>query len=650
MSISICFKCGGEKAGPYDACPACREAPVFDHDRVVSLVLSSRRSTRPQLETYAGDIRRYGRPIIDAEVLQEADEEWQRSKKQIREAKRALELIPSSGGRPESGTKIRDDAPAQTRIEQNAFALLGATTRDPRRRIVELAEEKSLTLDSSLCLKARADLLAPRTRLGIEMSWMPGVAPQRASTLLALLRVDLDKIINTVLPPLARANLLAAAFELLDPEMDEVAWLDWMMSLAETLDEIELESVLRDINEDRAVAGIPEVKQLDMVEEEMLGRRQHYKTVIKAALDMLPSENLVELLTNLVKTTTNDGKSHAPLFVDEILDIYQAEADVHLQEGAERITRFIDETKSAASKGAGAVKPYMGRLEGMLRAWNNLAKPIQVSLKARGQDHMPSRNLAYQVRSLGIELFNEHDLVDLVRDFTGRLRDIFADLPEVKQKLQEDSHAIQDVVKGREERKKESEEFAREISYEAEVGIIFKDMLKISPAGLQWKEEKYPLEKVTRVRWGGVNQSGSVTYTIAFGDDGSESRIQLSRTSTYQNFTERLWKAVCSRLVYEMLVGLKAGRQFSFGDGTVDDEGVHLTKHKFLGSERIYVKWGDTHIWSHDGSFYIGAKADKKAYASMSYMETENAHICEAVIRTAFKQGAIPLSNLLRKN
>jgi hypothetical protein len=42
---------------------------------------------------------------------------------------------------------------------------LGVTTRDDRRRIVELAEEKSLELDHEVCQKARSDLTNPRTRL-----------------------------------------------------------------------------------------------------------------------------------------------------------------------------------------------------------------------------------------------------------------------------------------------------------------------------------------------------------------------------------------------------------------------------------------------------------------------------------------------------
>jgi hypothetical protein len=57
---------------------------------------------------------------------------------------------------------------------------LGVTTRDNRRRIVELAEEKSLELDHDVCQKARSDLTNPRTRLSVEIAWLPGVSPRKA--------------------------------------------------------------------------------------------------------------------------------------------------------------------------------------------------------------------------------------------------------------------------------------------------------------------------------------------------------------------------------------------------------------------------------------------------------------------------------------
>src|SRR5215471_7823294 len=98
-----------------------------------------------------------------------------------------------------------------TALHGNAFWLLGATTRDDRRRIVELAEEKSLALDSETCAKARSDLINPRIRLSTEISWLPGVSPKRASELVCLLQEEPEAIKEQGnIPPLTLANLMAA--------------------------------------------------------------------------------------------------------------------------------------------------------------------------------------------------------------------------------------------------------------------------------------------------------------------------------------------------------------------------------------------------------------------------------------------------------
>ena len=89
----------------------------------------------------------------------------------------------------------------------------------------------------------------------------------------------------------------------------------------------------------------------------------------------------------------------------------------------------------------------------------------------------------------------------------------------------------------------------------------------------------------------------------------------------------------------DMLNSLKAGQELRVGDAAIRDDSIVLVKHKFLGSnELVRVPWSQTHIWSADGSFYIGAKDDKKTYAGMSYINTANAHVVEQIIRVAFKK------------
>ncbi|KIF82750.1 hypothetical protein [Noviherbaspirillum autotrophicum] len=171
-----------------------------------------------------------------------------------------------------------------TPLHQSAFAVLSVTIRDNRKRIVELAEEKSLELDSDVCQKARSDLTNPRTRLSAEIAWLPGVSPRKASQLVeSLLQNPMGVRQESGLPTLAHLNLLAAAFEAVDEDYDAVDLTSFIQDVAYLADDLVPEDVLRDINEDRAVSGFPEVRALDQIEAELAERMRYYRSAIKDA-------------------------------------------------------------------------------------------------------------------------------------------------------------------------------------------------------------------------------------------------------------------------------------------------------------------------------------------------------------------------------
>lgn len=338
----------------------------------------------------------------------------------------------------------------KTFLHNNPFYLLGATTRDDRHHIVELSEEKSLILDSQVCTKARADLTHPRNRLTSEIAWLPGLAPRRAQELLSVLQQNIDSLKGqTNLPFLANANLLAAAFELFDPEMDASDWTDWIWDFAQAVDLIDPEDVMRDINEDRAISGFPEVQTLDAIETELTERRRYYKRAIKEALNKLSPMQIAHVLTMVVDTSTNSGEDHAPLLVDDLIDSYEVDTQSYLQKEADNIKKLINAARSAAERGEQAVKPLIDRLDEVLRKWDLVVEPIHLSMKARGINHEISHELAREVRSLGVDLFNEHDMINQAQRLNVLLQEIFEELPEVVEKLSEDATTLENIAKSK---------------------------------------------------------------------------------------------------------------------------------------------------------------------------------------------------------
>lgn len=543
-----------------------------------------------------------------------------------------------------------------TALHQTPFAILGVTTRDDRRRIVELAEEKSLELDHDVCQKARSDLTNPRTRLSAEIAWLPGVSPRKASQLVEGLLHDAMAVREeSGLPTLAHLNLLAAAFEAVDSEHDAEDLASFIQEVAYLVDEIDPEDVLRDINEDRAVSGFPEVRALDQIEAELAERKRYYRSAIKDALDRLPPTTLVQVMTDTVEGVTLGGEDHAPELIDDLVDSYEVETQGFLQKEAENVHKLIKAARDSANSGEAAVKPYVDKLDAVARNWDKVAQPIQLSAKARGIDHEASRDLAYEIRSLAIDLFNTHDMLTQSQRLTGLLQELFAELPEVSERVEQDADALADIFHERKQAVARRDEWAREITYRAEIGVMFKDTLSISPDGISWKGQSFSLDSITRVRWGGVRHSVNgvptgTTYTIAFGDKRSEAVVELKKEDIYSKFIDKLWRAVCVRLLGEMLEALKDGRDLYFGDALLHDDGITLVKHKFLGTnERVRCTWGKVQIWNADGSFCIGSKDDKKTNVGISYIHVANTHILEQLIRMAFKKpGLRRLSELLQ--
>lgn len=673
MSMAICFKCGSAKSGALIACRSCNAAPRTNSEYAVSLALSDHLSSKDQLAQYSHELRKGNKLSVPREALAQA-----------LDALKDPQLLTMLGAQPATSapapsssavTRQPPSAPSaapqrttppppsikperrltKTALHQSPFAVLGVTTRDDRRRIVELAEEKSLELDHEVCQKARSDLTNPRSRLSVEMAWLPGVSPRKASQLVDRLSHDPMAIREeSGLPKLAHLNLLAAAFESVDGEHDADDLAGFIMETAYLAEELSPEDVLRDINEDRAVSGFPEVRALDQIEAELTERKRYYRGAIKDALDRQPPMTLIQVMTETVDGVTSGGEDHAPGLIDDLVDSYEVETQGILQKEAENVHKLIKVAREHAGSGEAAVKPYVDKLDAVARNWDKIAQPIQLSSKARGIDHEASRDLAYEIRSLAIDLFNKHDMLAQSQRLTGLIQELFSEIPEVADRVEEDADALADIFQQRKQSTARRDEWAREITYRAEIGVMFKDALIISPEGISWKGQNYSLDSITRVRWGGVSHSVNgiptgTTYTIAFGNRNSEAVVALKKKDIYSTFTDKLWRAVCVRLLTEMLEALKEGRDLHFGDALLHDNGITLVKHKFLGSnERVRCTWSQVHVWSADGSFCIGAKDDKNVNAGISYIHVANTHILEQAIRIAFKKpGLLKMSELL---
>ncbi|MGD9950203.1 MAG: hypothetical protein AB7U29_17255 [Desulfobulbus sp.] len=331
---------------------------------------------------------------------------------------------------------------------QNPFQILTASPRDNRRRIMELADERSLLLDSNDCMQARSDLTNPRKRLSAEVAWLPGIGPKRAGELLSLLESSPSDLLGIdKLTSIARGNLLVAGLSRLpDYTSDDVA--EWILEIAWAFEDIEPEGLSGIINEERIVSGFPEVTDLSAVETEIQERRRHYRQVIKFALDNLSAKELVEAVTVAVESATDEGVEHGPILIADLVDSYEVEAQVFLDKEEGNIKVLVERLRTAVSEGQpnSTLTPMVNQLVHVVKNWDTVAQPIQVSTKSRGLDHDASIRVARLVRELSVQMFNEYDKLEFSQQLTAMLQEVFAEVGGVLERASEDIEALDEIA------------------------------------------------------------------------------------------------------------------------------------------------------------------------------------------------------------
>ena len=335
----------------------------------------------------------------------------------------------------------------QTPIDHNPFAVLGATTRDDKRKITDLSEEKSLSFDPSVCAKARADLTNPRNRLTAEMGWLPGVSPKRAAELVAKVHSDPSDLRERGenLPSLAFANILASACYTLDEGLATAEWVKWILMMADAATKIDANATLRDINEDRTIAGFPPVKSIELIDTELADRNLAYKLAVKDALDRLPSAKLLEVVTITVDQATDSGKKLAPALIDDMVDSYALGIQTFLRQGADNIIKLVNHIKMLVPQGEATVFPQLAKLDELARKWVKFAIPIQQSMSGRGIEHDISKEVANNIRNLGLYLANDHQMIEGAAHTTKTLQACFSMLLELADRVDEDAKTLEDL-------------------------------------------------------------------------------------------------------------------------------------------------------------------------------------------------------------
>jgi hypothetical protein len=529
-----------------------------------------------------------------------------------------------------------------------AFWTLGVSTRDDPRRILEAAEEKSLTLDPAVCSTCRDLLTNPRKRLREEMRWLPGVSPKRAAELASMLRAPPHPPPQPQqLPTLAAFNVQTTALgktqgasaSLLESEISNVALL---------AEDLKADAILREVNEDRAIGQFP-IARLEQVEEEIALLKTECAARALRALGALPTAQIITLMTSLAEDLTSDPDVPPPDLFATLVEMYEVEAQQFLLPEAEKIEALCDAVRKAASAGEQAIAPLLNRLDEVVRRWDNVAQPFQLLAYSRGLDHAGSATVGRTLRSLSLDLHNDLQMSNSAKHVSELCNDVFAELPEFSERVRDDLDTLVDIAERNESDAASHAAWEREITYEGEVGSFVKHRIAISPRGVEWKDATFPLERITALRWGGTRGRYGSNYSIVLSGAGQTMDISFGNHSeVFAAITDRLWRSAGVQILLSTLNELRAGKRIYFGQVLIDDASVELKQRKtFGGGGVLRYPWTQIGHASHNGELWLSS-ADRKAQSILSFLYDNNAHVLSALLNMRQEKRTARLSEVLR--
>ena len=150
MTQAVCFACGRDKPGPLAPCGHCGATPRTEQELSLSLILCRQLSPPAQFAQFAQQIQSGTGLQIQESVLAKVRDALKnpRLAAMLRVGRRMGQLADAPPVQRQAApvsppAPVYEPPPSgrETALHRNAFWLLGATTRDNRRRLVKLAEE-----------------------------------------------------------------------------------------------------------------------------------------------------------------------------------------------------------------------------------------------------------------------------------------------------------------------------------------------------------------------------------------------------------------------------------------------------------------------------------------------------------------------------
>ena len=331
---------------------------------------------------------------------------------------------------------------------KNPFHILGATTRDNKLRIMDLTEECNLLSDADECVDAQSKLTRPQNRISPEIAWLPGVNPEHIEAVLKQLDPPHQNLLNiSDLPPLARANVLAAGLSRLT-NITSANIVEWILAISHAYERIDAEKVRGTLNEERNISEFPQITDLSVITAEIQNQRDYYIKTLSSVINKLSVTERARILTLTLETVIGNNNNRCPILIDDLIQAYKKQVENDLEK-KQKIIEALNEKIRALSDNKitdSELEKIVNQLINAVKEWDIIAQPIQLSKRSRGERHTDSFEIAWSVQKLSVYLFNEYNKYNLSEQLLTLLLDVFAEVPGIVDQIKNDKKELELLI------------------------------------------------------------------------------------------------------------------------------------------------------------------------------------------------------------
>lgn len=338
--------------------------------------------------------------------------------------------------------------------EDNPFRVLGVTPLDSRREIVRRAEEKELFIDQQKCANARTILTNPQRRIAAEIHWFLECSDSEIEEIEDYISSRLEgknsgDLLWEKYSDLTQLNIHMACMEAQNFESIPAAKY-YVLGISRLFESIDIDSILQIINDCRSKAGFPEIGNKQEVESAFSDMRTEIRQALTRHLQRLPEASYTQIITLLSESYSGNKRYKGQAVLEDVISEYQ----IYIDDTLHTLGQNIIKTAKFIAMGAMKidVEKAVSDLIDKLYSWDKMAQPLQLGALTKGSSHAESKEMLLSLRELALKLHNEFGMSKESLAITTATQEVFKELPEYADLLNDDNKILTKLIKEKEEK------------------------------------------------------------------------------------------------------------------------------------------------------------------------------------------------------